>query len=105
MWWNQQNLSTPRRDAAEARWHFRVWHDVINGRHKERVFFWDDRREFTGVVLLRDSLHVTRLHDLIEKLVADPDMREVHRRDLRFPVERHYAHYEVFPEEASTKAD
>jgi hypothetical protein len=102
MWWNHQNLNSPRRDKAGTRWHFRVWHDIVDGHHRERVFFWDDDKKQTGVVLLGDSLHVTRLHALIDKLVADPAIRQVHRRDLKFPVERHYARYEPFPEEVST---
>ena len=100
MWWNGQNLDVPRLDKNGKRWNFRVWHDVIHGIHKERVFFWDDAREVTGVVFPNPSLHVRQLHSLIEKIVADPSLRERHRRDLNFPLERHYSEYGSFPEEA-----
>ena len=96
MWWNHQNLDAPRQDKAGKRWHFRVWHGSVNGTHIERIFFWDDLQDMTGVVHLCPSLHVTRLHALINKLVADPDLRERHRRELKFPVERHYSVYEEF---------
>ena len=104
MWWDHQNLDRPRLDKSAKRWNFRVWHDIGEpGRYAQRVFFWDDDRAFCGVVLLLNdgALNISRLHDLIEKLVADPEMREQHRRDLRFPLERHYSEYGVFPEELS----
>jgi hypothetical protein len=37
---------------------------------------------------------------VIEKLVADPDLRAKHQRELRFPLERHYEEYGAFPEES-----
>jgi hypothetical protein len=101
MWWDHQNLNKPRTDKTGKRWNFRVWHEVVQGRHVERVFFWDDTREFCGVVLPSPSLHVSRLHALIQNLVADPALREKHKRELSFPLDRHYSDYPVFPEEVS----
>jgi hypothetical protein len=100
MWWDGQNLDKPRMDVTGKRWNFRVWHGVIEGRHIERVFFWDDSRESCGVVLLSPSLHVSRLRMLIQKLVADPALRKKHKRELCFPLERHYSDYPAFPEES-----
>jgi hypothetical protein len=101
MWWDHQNLNRPRIDKTGKRWNFRVWHDSLPIGHAERIFFWDDRKEHCGVILLPpgSSLHVSRLHTLINKLVANPDLREQHRRELSFPLERHYSEYGAFPEE------
>lgn len=109
MWWDHQNLDKPRTDKSGARWNFRVWHDVFTaGRvvSVARVFFWDDRRDVTGVVLLGpdSNQHVRDIHNLIEKLVASKELRTTHIRDLRFPLERHYADYGAFPEEVQTLA-
>jgi len=43
--------------------------------------------------------HSSRLKRLIEKLVADPTLRKKHRKQLQFPLERHYSEYGAFPEE------
>jgi hypothetical protein len=104
MWWDNQNLDKPRRDKSGKRWNFRVWHEVWTEDRvlsAERVFFWDEKRDFCGVVLLLPgkAVHVRDLHTLIEKLVADPGLRAKHKRDLRFPLERHYSEYGAFPEE------
>jgi hypothetical protein len=108
MWWNGQNLDRPRKDKSGKRWNFRVWHEVWTEDNvvvlAERIFFWDDKREFCGVVLLPKKVHgthVSRLRSLIEKLVAEPGFRSQHKRDLKFPLERHYSDYGVFPEENS----
>jgi hypothetical protein len=106
MWWDSQNLDKPRRDKSGKRWNFRVWHEVWTEDKvldAQRVFFWDDEKDCCGVVLLLPgtTLHVRDLHRLIEKLVADPELREEHKRDLRFPIERHYSEYGAFSEEAN----
>ena len=107
MWWDDQNLNTPRRDESGKRWHCRVWHEIVhvngNVHHAARVFFWDDEEQFTGVRIFRpgDNTHVTALRDFIRKLMADSQLRVKYRRDLRFPLERHYSEYGAFPEESS----
>lgn len=40
MWWDSQNLNATRIDKHGAKWHFRVWHEIIESRHVARVFFW-----------------------------------------------------------------
>jgi hypothetical protein len=72
---------------------------VVEIGHVERVFFWDDKQEFCGVVLISPGVHVSALHRLIQKLVAEPALREEHQRALRFPLERHYSEDGAFPEE------
>ena len=80
------------------RWHFRVWHDTVNGIHTERIFFWNNVRDRTGVMEISPGIHVTRVHAMIEKLVADPELGKRHERLLRFPLERDYTSYEPFTE-------
>src|SRR5665213_3120158 len=104
MWRDGQNLDIPRKDKSGTKWNFRVWHDVFTlGRviSVARVFFWDEKREETGVVLFGPdaNYHVRDLHGLIQKLVASKELRSSHRRELLFPLERHYADYGAFPEE------
>ncbi len=101
MWWDYQNLDKPRRDKSGKRWNIRVWHDVIQNRHVARIFFWDDNCDVCGVRIFGpgDDTHVSALHDFIEKLVSNPALRRKYGRDLRFPLERHYSEYGVFPEE------
>jgi hypothetical protein len=101
MWWDHQNLDKSRRDKSGKRWNFRVWHDVIDGRHRARVFFWDDPKVFCGVRVFakEDDTHITSLRDFIEKLLAKTALRQKYRRDLTFPLERHYSEYGAFPEE------
>jgi hypothetical protein len=98
MWWDHQNLDAARRDKAGTRWSFRVWHDVVYGVHTERIFFWNDERDATGVIEFRPGVHVKRLHQVIEKLVSDPKLRESNARVLKFPIERHYSAYEPLSE-------
>jgi hypothetical protein len=108
MWWDHQNLNKPRHEKGGKRWNFRVWHEVWTDekvRSAQRVFFWDDEKSSSGVVLLPPGLtmHVSQLHKLIDKLVADPSLRAKHERDLHFPLERHYSEYGAFPEENRTR--
>jgi hypothetical protein len=103
MWWDYQNLNATHTDKRGTRWNFRVWHEIVDGRHVARVFFWDDVQHSTGVVLLSGSARsdVRYLHTLIQKLVADAHLRAKHQREVRFPLERHYEQYGAFPEETS----
>lgn len=105
MWWDYQNLNTPRVDKSGKKWNFRVWHDVFTIRRTvsvARIFFWDEKRDSTGVVLRGPDVnqHVHDLQDLIRKLVANREFRVAHEREIRFPLERHYSDYGAFPEEA-----
>jgi hypothetical protein len=102
MWWDYQNLDKPRLDSFGTRWNFRVWHDVVDLHHVARVFFWDDARVSTGVMIMSKAARtdVAALHAMIQKLASDPDLRARHERELTFPLERHYSSYGAFPEEA-----
>ena len=101
MWWDYQNLNKPRRDKSGKRLNFRVWHEVVELHHRVRVFFWDDQKGCCGVRIFRvgDDTHITALHCFIEKLTASATLRDKYRRNLDFPLERHYSMYGVFPEE------
>jgi hypothetical protein len=87
-----------RKDSDGNRWHFCIWY-AMSPEKAERVFFWDDEKENCGVVFFTGATHFSKLKRLIEKLTADPALREKHRKALRFPLQRYYADYGVFPEE------
>jgi hypothetical protein len=104
MWWDHQNLDKPHTDKRGKRWHFRVWHDAFTvGRTVSvaRVFFWDETKSITGVVLLGPDVNhqVRDVHSLIRKLVASEELRSEHLREIRFPLERFYTECGAFPEE------
>jgi hypothetical protein len=101
MWWDHQNLNATHTDKSGNRWHFRVWHEIVNMRHVARVFFWDDARQSSGVVLLSGETRwdARHLHNLIQKLAADANLRGKYQREIRFPLESHYEQYGAFPEE------
>ena len=103
MWWDNQNLDSPRELKDGRHLHFRVWHDIVESQHVTRVFFWDDDRKETGVALLApgNRTDVSALRALIQKIAADPELRSTYARELRFPLERHYSDYGAFPEEAA----
>jgi hypothetical protein len=67
------------------------------------LFFWDDRKSCCGVVLIPpDAVKpYSQLKTLIEKLVANAELRRRHQRELQFPLETHYSGYPAFPEEVS----
>jgi hypothetical protein len=93
MWWKSQNLDRPVRGRDGRTWHFRVWHDVVEGAHTERIYFWDESREITGCAEFAadQSLHISKVKQRMRKIVTDPAYREQFRRELQFPVERRYA--------------
>ncbi len=107
MWWDHQNLDKPRRDKSGTRWNFRVWHGMwMKGEVRdmaERIFFWNDKKTFCGVMLICPAVHVSHLHQLIAKLVADSKFRLQYKRELRFPLERYYSEYGAFPDEENSK--
>jgi hypothetical protein len=93
-----------KRDRHSKRWNFSYWYTFPwSPVQAQRVFFWDDAHEEIGVVLLSGS--ATRSYKSIENLVGmlvrDPELRVQYRRELRFPLERHYAELGSFPEEHS----
>jgi hypothetical protein len=74
-------------------WHFRVWHDFVDGVHTERIYFWDESRELTGCAEFAADqiLHISKMKQRMRKIVTDPAYRDKFRRELQFPVERHYS--------------
>lgn len=81
MWWNNQNLDSPRKLADGRSLQFRVWHDVVESQHVARIFFWDDHREETGVVFLRPGARtdVSAVRSFIQKLAADAGASQLPR--------------------------
>jgi hypothetical protein len=95
MWWNGQNLDARRTDKTGRVWHFRVWHGDVEGKWIQRIFYWDDAKNETGIVELSadQTLHISRLKQLITKLIASPEFRSRYQRQIEFPVDRKYAVY------------
>ena len=94
----------PRKDKNGVRWNFTYWHSVWTSarvKSAQRLFFWNDDKSECGAVILVPgaTMHHSRINRLIAKLVADPQLRDRHRKDLRFPLDRHYPEYGAFPEE------
>jgi hypothetical protein len=96
MWWNYQNLDLPREDSTGQVWHFRIWHDHVQGVYIQRIFFWNQARSETGVIEMKadQTRRISRLKEIIAKLAHDPKYRARHNRPIKFPVERKYAAYE-----------
>lgn len=67
----------------------------------QRLFFWDDDRTETGVLIWVGSAtrRYTEITKIAEKLAREPDFRRFNLRDLRFPLDRYYAGLGSFPEE------
>ena len=92
MWWREQNLDRPFQDDRGHAWHVRVWHDFVEGRYLQQIFFWDEQQRETGVAEFRNdqALDVQRLRQRIRRLVRDAEYRHRYLRPLSLPVERHY---------------
>jgi hypothetical protein len=92
MWLRGQNMEKPIRAHDGSVWHFRVWRDFIDNVYIQRIYFWDEARETTGCAEFSadQSLHVSKIKQRIRKLVTDSDYRNQFKRELRFPVEKHY---------------
>ena len=93
MWWRGQNLEGPLHGPDGTAWHFSVWHDHVDGTYTQRVFFWDELREQSGVVELAGPsvLHVRRIRDLEKRIARDTEYRARWLRRLDFPLERHWS--------------
>jgi hypothetical protein len=95
----------PRRDKKGTRWNFRIWtwHSALTEQNifisAYRIFFWNDNKTFCGVLLIFPAGNFSRLRQLTAKLTADAEFRSKQKRDLKFPLERHYSEYGAFAEE------
>lgn len=89
-WWRNQNLEGPHHGPDNTKWHFCVWHGHVAGLYLQRIFFWNDAQDCTGLAELKDSetLHVTKIRDLQRRIAHDAAYRERLLRPLRFPLER-----------------
>lgn len=60
---------------------------------RSRIFFWDDQKSISGVIEYRgdQAKHVSRLKQVIARLVKDHAFRSRYLIQLRFPVEREYS--------------
>ena len=92
IWCRSQNLTGPIVDAKGTPWSFLVGWDSTDGVETQRIFFWDETKEVTGLLELRGDacLHVRRIRDRTKRLVTDREYRGRFLRRLGFPVERHW---------------
>jgi hypothetical protein len=88
MWVRSKELKRPVEDRLGCLWHFQLWW----GTAIQRLFFWDEAKETTGLLELPGdkALHYSRLRERIQKLAKDPDYRRRYLKPLKFPLERHY---------------
>jgi hypothetical protein len=102
--WDEEK---PRQGKNGERWSFTYWHLVWTSdrtKSAQRLFFWNQDKSECGVVILPPgkTMHYARIRSLIEKLVADQQLRKKYKRDIEFPLERHYPEYGAFSEELSS---
>jgi hypothetical protein len=69
-----------------------VGSDFVDGIETQRIFFWDEPKEVTGLLELRDDacLHVRQIRDRMKRLLNDREYRRQFVRPLGFPVERYW---------------
>lgn len=92
MIWNR-GQSLRRVECAEGTvWHFLIGFDFTDGIMMERIFFWDEAKEITGLLELRGEacLHLRRIKDRMKRLANDSEYRRQFLRPLDFPVERYW---------------
>ena len=92
MWCRDKMLARPIKAKNGRQWHFCVWMDFVKGDLTQRVFFWDEARRITGCAEFagEEALHWHKLKRRIHRIANEPSFRARFRRELRFPVERHY---------------
>ncbi len=88
MWWNGQGLDRSIDDGHGNNWHFRVW----SGISEQRIYFWDERKETTGVAVFKNNqtLHIRRIKDRMIKIAKDKSYRDGFLCEPSFPLEKFY---------------
>jgi hypothetical protein len=74
MIWNRsQNLTGPIVDAKGTPWSFLYGWDFADGVETQRLFFWDETKEVTGLLELHGDacLRVRRIRDRMKRLAND----------------------------------
>ena len=79
-------------DKVGRSWHFRLWHDFLEGKEVQHIFFWNEERSETGVLELEgdQTLHMRKVRQRMTRLAVDPEYRKQFRKPLSFPLERHH---------------
>src|SRR5262245_23605113 len=92
IWHRSRNLIAPVVDANGTSWNFLVGSDFTGGIQTQRIFFWDETKEVTGLLEFRGDacLHVRRIRDRIKHLANDREYRRRFLRPLEFPVQRYW---------------
>jgi hypothetical protein len=102
--WSEEK---PKQGKNGERWNFTYWHLALTedrAKGAQRLFFWNEDKSECGVVIFPHgkTIGYARIKSLIEKLVADQQLRKKHIRSIEFPLERTYSEYGAFPEELSS---
>ena len=76
-WLRGQNLERPIVGPDGTTWHFLVWYGHIGGVSLQRIYFWDEAKVTSGLLVLTDdqTIHVRRLKDRMRRLAKDPKYR------------------------------
>jgi hypothetical protein len=96
----RSSLLKPKQDKNGKRWNFAYW--TMSIFRAQRLFFWGDDHSDMGVLIYTgpSTRNYRAITKIVEKLVHEPELRHAYRRDLRFPLDRYYAVFGSFPEEA-----
>ena len=92
MWWNDEGFNKPITDKNGRLFSFKVWHGAIDKVYLQRIFFWDSKKEITGMVEFKEdqTIHFKRIKDRLIKLVRNKEYRAKFACPLNFPIEKNY---------------
>jgi len=91
MWWTGQNIDKPIKAKDGTLWNFLVYKDYNDTISIFKIFFWDEKKEVTGILELKDdSINVKKIKDKIRKLAKDKKFRDNHLCELKFPIKKYY---------------
>jgi len=90
MWWNHQNMDKPIKTKDGLIWEFAVWHEMVNGVHQQKIYFWDQAKKVAGMMELNEPVHRNKLKDKMKKVATDKNFRDKYTCELKFPIEKNY---------------
>lgn len=92
MWLQGQGLDRSIMDGDGRQWFFKIWHDTKEDSEIQKIYFWDSKKEITGMVEFKNdqTLHIRRIKDRIIKLTRDKSYRDKFLCKLQFPIEKDY---------------
>jgi len=80
------------KDKQGKEWYFELWWGWQNQSHEQVVFFWDEPKAITGLLKFTSdkALHYSKLKQRMSKVAKDPEYRNKHLTELKFPLARYY---------------